>query len=222
MSWIARRWYDFVFWSAFLVFTFGYSIRVIGRRNMPEKGPVLVVANHQSMFDPVMMGMVSRRYLCYLARNTLFKNRYFTALIRFMGAVPIDRDFGKAGLQKTLELLEAGNAVLVFPEGERTHDGELEPFKAGISLLIKRVKAPIVPIGIVGAFDAWPRGRKIPRLAPLFLAPSPGNIAASVGEPIDPAIFANLSREEMLSKLFDAVAVEFAKAKRIKRRQRLT
>ena len=80
----------------------------------------------------------------------------------------IDRDFGKAGLQKTLALLDEGRAVLVFPEGERTHDGELEPFKAGISLLVKKVKAPIVPVGIAGAFDAWPRGRNRPRFAPLF------------------------------------------------------
>ena len=129
MSWIARRWTDFTYLVCFLWFTFAYSLRVTGRRHMPMKGPVLVVANHQSMFDPVVFGLVSRRYLRYLARHTLFKSGLFTALIRFMGAVPIDRDFGKAGLQKTLELLDAGYAVLVFPEGERTHDGNLEPLR---------------------------------------------------------------------------------------------
>ncbi len=217
---LLRRWSDFVFWVAFLVFTFLYSVRVIGRRNLPWKGPVLLVSNHQSMLDPVVIGMASRRYLRYLARDSLFRNRYFSMLIRSVGAVPIDRDFGKAGLQKTLELLEAGWAVLVFPEGERTRDGEIEPFKAGISLLIKRVKAPIVPVAIAGAFDAWPRGRKLPRLAPLFLRSSPATLAVSIGKPIDPDQFANLDRDEMLTKLRDAVAVEFAKAGRFKRQRR--
>jgi 1-acyl-sn-glycerol-3-phosphate acyltransferase len=220
MSWLARRWSDCVFWVAFLTLTFLYSVRVIGRRNLPSKGPVLLVSNHQSMLDPLVIGMASRRYLRYLARDTLFKNRFFAFLIRSVGAVPIDRDFGKAGLQKTLELLDAEWAVLVFPEGERTHDGELEPFKAGVSLLIKRVKAPIVPVAIAGAYDAWPRGRKLPRLAPLFLGSNPATLAVSVGKPLDPDQFLNLSREEMLAKLFDAVAVEFAKAKRIKRQRR--
>lgn len=220
MSWLARRLYDASHWLAFLFFTFACSIRVIGRRNMPMKGPVLLISNHQSMVDPVVIGMASRRYLSYLARSNLFNNRFFGACISVYGAVPIDRDFGKAGLQKVLELLEAGKAVLIFPEGERTHDGELEPFKAGISLLIKRMKATIVPVAIAGAFDAWPRGRKLPRLAPLLMTPNPATLAISIGKPIDPAQFAACSREEMLAKLFDAVAVEFAKAKRIKRQRR--
>lgn len=220
MSWLARRWSDCVFWFAFLTLTFLYSVRVLGRRNMPAKGPLLIVSNHQSMLDPLVLGMAARRYLRYLARDSLFKNRIFAMLIRSVGAVPIDRDFGKAGLQKTLALLDAGWAVLVFPEGERTHDGEIEPFKAGISLLIKRVKAPILPMAIAGAFDAWPRGRALPRLAPLFLRSNPATLAVSIGKPLDPEQFLNLSRDEMLAKLHAAVAAELAKAKRIKRQPR--
>jgi 1-acyl-sn-glycerol-3-phosphate acyltransferase len=220
MSWLARRLYDGSHWVAFVFFTFACSIRVIGRRHMPKKGPVLVISNHQSMVDPVVMGMASRRYLSYLARSSLFNNRFFGAIIRTYGAVPIDRDFGKEGLQKVLELLEAGKAVLIFPEGERTHNGELQPFKAGISLLIKRVKAPIVPLAIAGAFNAWPRGKKLPRLAPLLMTPNPATLAISIGKPLDPAQFSDCNREEMLAKLFDAVAVEFAKANRIKRQRR--
>lgn len=220
MSWLDRRCYDFMFYLSFLFFTFGHSIRIIGRRNMPKTGSVLVASNHQSMFDPLLLGLASRRFLAYLARDSLFKNRFFATAIRILGAVPIDRDFGKAGLQRTLELLDEGRAVVVFPEGERTHDGELEPFKAGISLLVKKVKAPIVPVGIAGAFHAWPRGRKLPRFAPLFLKAKPATLAVSIGKPIDPSQFVGLSREEMLAKLHAAVAAEFAKAKRIKRQER--
>ena len=170
--WLGRRWYDVVFWSSFQYFTFGNSLRVIGRRNMPENGPVVVACNHQSAYDPVLIGLASRRYLSFFARATLFKNRYFKALIESLDAIPIDnKGLGKEGLQATLSLLDRGKAVLVFPEGERTHDGELEPFKPGISLLIKRMKAPIVPVAIVGAYDAWTRRAKWPSFSPLFLAP---------------------------------------------------
>lgn len=217
--WLARRWYDCVFWSSFVGFTFGNSLRVIGRRNMPEQGPVLVLANHQSMFDPVLVGLASRRYLSYLARATLFKNRYFKAIIESLDAVPIDnKGLGKEGLQSTLKVLDRGKAVLVFPEGERTHDGEMEPFKPGISLLIKRVKAPIVPVGIDGAFGSWSRFRKVPRFSPLFLKPNDATIALSIGKPIDSAQFVDMNREEMLAQLFDAVRVEFEKARRLRRK----
>jgi 1-acyl-sn-glycerol-3-phosphate acyltransferase len=216
--WLARRWYDVVFWSSFVGFTFGHSIRIAGRRNMPEIGPVLLISNHQSFFDPVLVGLASRRYLSYLARDSLFKNRYFSSIIRSLDAVKIDRQFGKDGLQATLNVLDRGKAVLVFPEGERTRDGKMEPFKAGVSLLIKRVKAPIVPVGIAGAFHAWPRHRKIPKFSPRFLAANDATIALSIGKPIDPASLTGLGREEMLARLFDAVAAEFAKARRLKRK----
>jgi 1-acyl-sn-glycerol-3-phosphate acyltransferase len=216
--WVARRWYDFLFWVTFYGFTFGHSLRVIGRRNVPKSGPLLVVCNHQSFFDPVLVGLAVRRYLDYLARDSLFKNRYFAAMIRSVGGLKIDRNFGKEGLQATLDLLDRGRAVLVFPEGERTHDGEMESFKAGISLLIKRVEAPIVPVGLAGAYCAWSRYKKLPSFAPLFLAAKPATIALSVGKPIDPATLKGLSREAMLEKLHQAVEVEFAKAKRLKRK----
>ena len=219
--WLARRWYDAVFWSSFVGFTFGHSLRVIGRKNMPERGPVLVIANHQSFLDPVLIGLASRRYLSYLARASLFKNRYLKALIESLDAVPINNQgLGKDGLQATLDVLDRGKSVLVFPEGERTNDGAMVPFKPGISLLIKRVKAPIVPVALAGAFHAWPRHRKLPGLAPLILPPSEATIAISIGKPIDPASFAGLKRDEMIVKMYDAVAVEFEKAKRLKRQER--
>jgi 1-acyl-sn-glycerol-3-phosphate acyltransferase len=218
--WLGRRWYDVVFWSSFLGFTFGHSIRIAGRRNVPWTGPALLVSNHQSYLDPVLVGLASRRYLSYLARSSLFKNRYLKALIESLDAIPIDRDLGKDGLRATLDTLDRGKAILVFPEGERTHDGEMSPFKPGISLLVKRVTAPIIPVGIVGAFGAWSRHTKLPRFSPLFLRANDAAIAISIGKPLDPAPFARMSRDEILAKLHDAVAAEFAKAKKLQRKPR--
>jgi 1-acyl-sn-glycerol-3-phosphate acyltransferase len=108
----------------------------------------------------------------------------------------------------------------MFPEGERTHDGTQQPFRPGISLLIKRARAPIVPAGIAGGYAAWSRHRKLPRLAPLFLPPSDATIAVSVGRPIDPARYEKVSREEMLEDLRQAVRAEMDKAERLRRARR--
>ena len=218
--WVARRWYDFLYWGAVTGFTFGWSYRAFGRPNLPKRGPVLLISNHQSYLDPPLICLAGRRYILHVARASLFKNRCLAAFMHSLEAVRIDRHFGKEGLQATLDMLERGKAVVVFPEGERTFDGEMVPFKPGISLLIKRVKAPIVPVGVAGAFEAWSRHRKLPKLAPLFLASNDASLAVSIGKPIDPASLAGLDREEMLARLFNAVKAEFEKAKRLKRQAR--
>jgi 1-acyl-sn-glycerol-3-phosphate acyltransferase len=219
--WLAHRWYDTVFWVSSLAFTFGWSLRVIGRRNMPPTGPVLVIANHQSFFDPVLCGVASRRYLTFMARETLFKNPFLAKLIRSLDAFPIDNQgLGREGLQTTMHNLDQGKAVLVFPEGERTYDGTIQPLMPGISLLIKRVKCPILPIGIAGVYDAFPRRTPLPRPAPLFLRPWAGTMALSVGKPIDPTRFAKMPREEMLNQLHAALTREWQKADQIRRQER--
>jgi 1-acyl-sn-glycerol-3-phosphate acyltransferase len=211
-------WYDCVFWSSFTFFTFGFSLRREGWKNVPLKGPLLFLSNHQSMFDPVLVGLSSRRYLSYLARKNLFEQPVLAPLIRSLNAIPIDRNMGKDGIQAVLDALGHGQAVLVFPEGERTHDGTVQPLKAGASLLIKRVSCPIIPVGIAGTFGAWSRFMKWPKPAPLFLPPEPGTIAVSVGEPIDPARYATLKRDAMMNDLHTALVAQHAAAERLRRK----
>jgi 1-acyl-sn-glycerol-3-phosphate acyltransferase len=213
-----RLWYDCVFWSSFTFFTFGFSLRREGWKNVPEKGPLLLLSNHQSMFDPVLVGLSSRRYLSYLARKNLFEQPVLAPLIRSLNAIPIDRNMGKDGIQAVLDALGRGQAVLVFPEGERTRDGSVEPLKAGVSLLAKRVRCPIVPVGIAGAFGAWSRFMTWPRPSPLLLPPGPSTIAVSVGAPIDPARYATMTREVMLADLHAALVTQHAAAERLRRK----
>ncbi len=217
-SLIGRLWYDCVYWSSFTVFTFGFSYRRAGWGHVPAAGPVLLLANHQSMFDPVLVGLASRRYLTFLARKSLFEQAGLAPLIRSLNAIPIDRSLGKDGIQSVLEALARSQAVLMFPEGERTHTGRVQPLKPGVSLLIKRVRCPIVPVGIAGAFAAWNRFQKVPRPAPLVLPPGPSTLAVSVGRPIDPDRYRGLDRDEIVTDLFDVLVRQQAAAERLRRK----
>jgi 1-acyl-sn-glycerol-3-phosphate acyltransferase len=188
--------------AAMAAFTLGFSLRTAGMHHMPLHGPALVVANHQSFLDPPMVGVAVRRELVYLARKTLFRNRFFAALIRAYNAVPIDQEgIGKDGIRTIVEQLHMGRAVLVFPDGERTPDGPMRPFKPGIQLLIKRSQAPIVPVGIAGAYQAWPRWQRLPMPRPLF-APGAEGIAVVIGEPVDSRRYVAMPREQTLADLF--------------------
>ena len=219
--WVARRWWDLGHMVCFWTFGTLFSLRTQGGQNVPARGPVLLVSNHQAFFDPVLVGLASPRRVSFLARETLFRNKKLAWLMRSLGALPIDhRGFSREGLQSTLDALHQGKVVCVFAEGERTHTGAVEPFKPGISLLIKRVKAPIVPIGIAGAYAAWPRTRKFPRLAPRFAPPSAATIAVSVGRPIPPEKYAGMPRDEMLADLQRAVEAEVVKADQLRRQRR--
>lgn len=213
-----RLWHDTLYLGYHMAFTLGFSLRLQGERNMPLDGPALVVANHQSFLDPLLVGLCARRPLVYLARKTLFKNRLFAFMIRSLNAVPIDQEgVGKEGIRVILEQLSLGKAVVVFPEGERTPNGAMLPLKAGIHLLIKRTQAPIVPVGIAGAFDAWPRSRLLPILAPLAWPAGPGNLSVSLGKPLDARRYAELPREEALRELFDKIHDEQVRAEKLRR-----
>src|SRR5262245_12817842 len=128
---------------------------------MPATGPVLLIANHESFLDPLAVGLAVRRKVHYMARTTLFKPALFGKYLRSVGCVPVDQEgVAKEGLKTSLELLNAGKPLLIFPEGERSWQGTMQAFKPGILLLIKKAPVPIVPVGIAGAYEAYPRGAK--------------------------------------------------------------
>jgi 1-acyl-sn-glycerol-3-phosphate acyltransferase len=218
-GWLPWLLYEAGYWFFLVGMMLGNSYRFEGRRNIPRTGAALLIANHQSYLDPPAAGCATRRHVSFLARKTLFRNRFFGGLIRRCNAVPVDQEgIAKEGLKAILEHLKAGEAVLVFPEGERTFTGEIQPLRPGILMLLKRIDVPIVPIGIAGAFDAWPRTRKWPRFSPLFLPPTGADIAVSVGEPIPAAHFRQLSRSEVLTELFAVLQRVHARAERLRRK----
>jgi 1-acyl-sn-glycerol-3-phosphate acyltransferase len=199
--------------------TLGFSLRFEGGRNIPAQGPALLIANHESFLDPIAVGLTTTRQLCYLARKTLFRSPLFGRFLLSVGCVPVDQEgVAKDGLKTVLALLGQGRAVLLFPEGERTLTGQMNPLKPGIQLLIKRTQAPIVPVGIAGAFDAFPRSKKVPRLSPLFMPAGRGTMAVSVGSPLDARHYLELPREQLLVELQQAIQAMKDRAERLRRK----
>lgn len=210
----SRLFYDATYLISYPVMTLGFSLRTAGVRHVPKGGPVLILANHESYFDPLLVGLAVRRQISYLARKTLFRNRFFRWLIENLGAVPIDQEgFSREGLQVSIDILQAGNPLLIFPEGTRTPDGRLQPFKAGVMLVLKRCPVPVLPVGIAGAYESFSMHSKVPRPSPLFWSRTGGAMAVSVGEPLMPAAYQGRDREAGLATLFDAVAAEARRAR---------
>jgi 1-acyl-sn-glycerol-3-phosphate acyltransferase len=213
-----KPWYDGWFAVMATVMTAAFSLRTEGSTHMPATGPVLLLANHQSFIDPILVGLAARRHLRYLARKTLFRNPAFTWFIKSLNAVPVNQEgFARDGLQAIIDLLNHGQAVTVFPEGERTLTGRMNPFRPGIHLVLKRVECQIVPVGIAGAYEAWPRWRAYPLPAPLFLPPCPRTIAVTIGKPIPSSIYKGHDRALMLADLEKHVHEVQARAERLRR-----
>jgi 1-acyl-sn-glycerol-3-phosphate acyltransferase len=218
-SWLSYLWYEVAYFTTYWAGTLGFSLRTTGGKNVPSIGPVLVIANHQSVLDPVLVGLSTRRHLRAVARKTLYRHRLFGRLIASLDAIPLDHHgVGKEGLKTVLGELNRGRAVLLFPEGTRTRDGRMHQLKPGILLLLRRAKVPVVPVGIAGAFEAWPTWRPYPVPAPLFLPANGRCVAVVVGKPLDGRRLATLDRDQALTELAEELAKLTAKADRLRRK----
>jgi 1-acyl-sn-glycerol-3-phosphate acyltransferase len=213
-------WYEGSFWLSMVGMTLLFSLRTEGQQNVPRRGPALLVSNHQSYIDPILIGLAARRHLWYIARKTLFYHPAAVRFLRSVHSIPIDQEgFAREGIREVLQQFQAGRAVVIFPEGERTLTGQMNELRPGIHLLIKRGAVPVVPIGIAGAYDAYPRWRAYPIPAPLFCPdPGKGTIAVSIGRPIPAEHFAKWSREQVLAELTTELHKMHAQAERLRRK----
>lgn len=152
-------WYRLTQWVVGLFGRVYFRLQTEGRANAPMHGPTVLVCNHESHLDPLLVGVYCPRIICYFARDTLFKG-LFGALIRSYDAIPVDQEKSAlAGLRVTLGRVKMGDAVLVFPEGTRSYDGRMQPIKGGFITLVRRGKAALLPVGIDGPFEAMPIGK---------------------------------------------------------------
>jgi len=188
LLWNTGRWL-----SALIGVTF-FHFRAYRQNLVPKHGGVLIVSNHQSYFDPVIVAVALERPSSFMARSTLFVNPFFGALIRNLNAFPVVR--GGRDMQAVREAvrrLEGGACLVVFPEGTRTRDGHIGPLQHGILAVADRAGVPIVPAVVDGAFEAWPKGRGI----------RPWPIRVMYGRAMTAAERRGVSREDLIARLHD-------------------
>ena len=189
-SLLSRLWYELIKRTLQLASLLTYRVCYSGWHNIPTEGGVLVVSNHQSHLDPPLVGIGCPRLMNYLARDSLFHFSPIGWFIHSINAIPIDREgIGLAGIKEALRRLKRGEMVLIFPEGTRTSDGEIAPFRPGFTALAVRSKAAILPVAIDGAFQAFPRWRKFP---------GPARIRVHYGVPMMPAKLVGHDERELV------------------------
>ena len=157
---------NFYYWLGYnlsrLVAHLFFGFRVIHRERMIQGGPVILAMNHQSFLDPPFAGINCDRAIYFLARRSLLNVPLLGWLLPKLNVIPVDQEaIDRSALKALIRAIKAGNAALVFPEGSRTPDGSLQPGLPGMGLVIAKTRAPVVPMRIFGAFDAWPIGGKL-------------------------------------------------------------
>lgn len=179
-----------------------FRARYEGTENVPKEGPVLLAPNHASYIDPPLVGAGVPRRITFLAKEELFRG-LLGWWIHTVGGKPVFRGKGDVGVFRIAEkAFQNGEVLLLFPEGTRTHDGRLQPMRDGIGLIVKRTGVPLVPVGVVGTYEAWSRHRKFPKLL---------KVTVRYGKPLDFSQLAEGStgREayrEIVNKLGEEIA----------------
>lgn len=153
-----------------------FKFRIYGLRHIPPTGGLLIVSNHQSYLDPVALGCCVRRPICFFAKAYLFRNPILGWLISSLHSFPVTQGKAsgdRAAIEEAIRRLKAGYVMNLYPEGRRSDDGEIATIHGGAALVARRAKVPIMPAVIDGAFDAWPRSRKMFRRHPVHVMYGP-------------------------------------------------
>jgi len=145
---------------AWLIINVVYRIRPTGLENIPHKGPAVVVCNHVSFIDPIILGGSVVRPMRFVMYYKIFKMPFLSFIFRTAKAIPIaskaeDEDLMNAAFEKVDAELAAGNIVCIFPEGGLTTDGEVQRFRPGIEKIIARRPVPVIPVALGGLWGSW-------------------------------------------------------------------
>lgn len=189
-----------ILWARLILRSFGVNVRLLGAEHLP-KGPAIIMANHQSYLDvlalfdqlPVMLHFVAKMELAHIP--------VFGPAMRSLGHIFIDRrnhEQATRTLNEAAQNIRDGTTVVIFPEGTRSPEGQLLPFKKGGFVLALKAGVPIVPITITGSRECLPRGG---------VAIYPGEIRLRIHPPIDPSAY-GMERKEALMQAVRAAIEE--------------
>jgi 1-acyl-sn-glycerol-3-phosphate acyltransferase len=166
-----------------VMFDMFFRGQVAGTENLPVSGAFLIAANHASHLDPPLIGCHVPRQMCFFARKTLWSGGFASWWLDAVGTIPVDRDGGQdvGALKRVLRSLADGKVMILFPEGTRSPDGQLQTAKPGVGFIVCKTQVPVVPVRIFGSFEAFGKGAKVPTLG----AP----VTVVFGQPISPAAY---------------------------------
>lgn len=161
-----------------------YRPRVVGRKNVPRHGKVILASNHLSFIDSILIPVTSPRRVQFLAKSHYFegtglKGRVSRAFFTAIGAVGVKRGAGQAAqeaLEQSRRIIDSGSAFALYPEGTRSLDGRLYKGRTGIGWLALTTGATVVPVGLIGTNKMQPVGAKFPRIR---------RVTVAFGEPLD-------------------------------------
>jgi 1-acyl-sn-glycerol-3-phosphate acyltransferase len=146
-----------------------FDLKTYGRENIPKRGGALLLSNHQSYLDPILLGVKLDRPVSYMAKSELFEaGPILPWLIRSLHAFPVKRGSGDVGaIKEAIARLHEGYILNMYPEGTRTEDGEIRKILPGVALVVKRAGVPVIPVVIDGSFNAWSKKQKTIRGFPI-------------------------------------------------------
>lgn len=164
---------------------------VQGLEHVPDEGPFLLIANHQSYLDPILIQAVVRRPIHTMAKSTEFSNPITAPILKRLRSFPVRRfETDPQSVRLALRHLAAGQGVGIYIEGERSWDGRLQPPRLGTIRLILKAGVPVVPCGVSGAYEAWPRWSSLRR----------GSVRIRIGESLRfPKLDRRVDREDALA-----------------------
>lgn len=132
-----------------------------GVEHVPRKGAAILASNHVSALDHVVLPAVTKRVIYNIGKKEHFEKRFKGWFMRNVGVIPLDRGAGDQGaLEKAREVLRRGDLFCIYPEGTRSLDGRLYRGRTGVARLALELEVPIVPVAMVGTFEAKPKGHK--------------------------------------------------------------
>ena len=146
-----------------IIFKFFFRLKVIGQENIPQNGPFIIVANHSSLLDPIILGISIKPKIIFVAAAYLFEIGWLGYLLRKANSIPVQRENDIKAIKQSLKILRQGGVLGIFPEGGIDRQKNNLPIRAGAAYLATKAGAPIVPVKIKGADKVLPRGAKFIR-----------------------------------------------------------
>lgn len=146
-----------------IIFKLIFRLKVTGQEEIPEDSPFIIVANHSSLLDPVILGISIRPKVIFVAAAYLFKIGWLGYMLRKFNSIPVQRENDLKAIKQSLEILKKGGVLGIFPKGGIDRQKNNLPIRAGAAYLATKIGVPIVPVKIKGANKVLPRGARFIR-----------------------------------------------------------